>query len=133
MRSWRLFHERGIPHLGHSHPYGHGAAPRPRGDIRRTRAGRLPYGRLRPAGRHEHRNGQVLHARHFRSRPALHSLRQDLLRLRGIVMRYAVVFALFVLSMITYIDRACIATAKDPISLDLALSDRAMEIGRAHV
>ena len=41
-------------------------------------------------------------------------------------MRYAVVFALFVLSMITYIDRACIATAKDPISLDLALSDRAM-------
>jgi MFS transporter, ACS family, glucarate transporter len=41
-------------------------------------------------------------------------------------MRYVVVFALFVLSMITYIDRACIATAKDPISLELALADRAM-------
>ena len=41
-------------------------------------------------------------------------------------MRYAVVFALFVLSMITYIDRVCIATAKEPISAELGLSDSAM-------
>lgn len=41
-------------------------------------------------------------------------------------MRYAVVFALFVLSMITYIDRVCIATAKEPIARELALSDSAM-------
>ena len=41
-------------------------------------------------------------------------------------MRYAVVFALFVLSMITYIDRVCISTAKDPISRELGLSDSAM-------
>jgi ACS family glucarate transporter-like MFS transporter len=40
--------------------------------------------------------------------------------------RYAVVFVLFVLSMITYIDRACISTAKDPIARDLGLSDAAM-------
>lgn len=40
--------------------------------------------------------------------------------------RYGVVAALFVLSMITYIDRACISTAKDPIARDLALSDQAM-------
>lgn len=40
--------------------------------------------------------------------------------------RYGVVFSLFVLSMITYIDRACIAAAKDPISKDLGLSDQAM-------
>lgn len=40
--------------------------------------------------------------------------------------RYAVVFFLFVLSMITYIDRACIAASKDPITRDLALSDQAM-------
>lgn len=43
-------------------------------------------------------------------------------------MRYAVVFALFVLSMIMYIDRVCIATAKDPIARDLALSDSAMGV-----
>ena len=41
-------------------------------------------------------------------------------------MRYLVVVALFVLSMITYIDRVCIATAKDPIAADLGLSDSAM-------
>jgi ACS family glucarate transporter-like MFS transporter len=41
-------------------------------------------------------------------------------------MRYLVVFALFVLSMITYIDRVCISTAKDPIARDLSLSDNAM-------
>ena len=41
-------------------------------------------------------------------------------------MRYAVVVALFVLSMITYIDRVCIATAKDPIARDLSLSDSGM-------
>jgi len=42
------------------------------------------------------------------------------------MMRYAVVFALFVLSMITYIDRVCIATVKEPIARELALSDGAM-------
>lgn len=41
-------------------------------------------------------------------------------------MRYLVVVALFILSMITYIDRVCISTAKEPISRDLALSDTAM-------
>lgn len=40
--------------------------------------------------------------------------------------RYAVVFALFVLSMITYIDRVCISSAKDPIAAELSLSDGAM-------
>ncbi|MDX2151944.1 MAG: MFS transporter [Bryobacteraceae bacterium] len=41
-------------------------------------------------------------------------------------MKYLVVGALFVLSMITYIDRVCITTAKDPISRELGLSDSAM-------
>lgn len=41
-------------------------------------------------------------------------------------MRYWLVFALFVLSMITYIDRVCISAAKDPISAELSLSDSAM-------
>ncbi|MCL4840707.1 MAG: MFS transporter [Bryobacteraceae bacterium] len=40
--------------------------------------------------------------------------------------RYGVVAALFVLSMITYIDRACISTAKDPITRDLGFSDAQM-------
>lgn len=40
--------------------------------------------------------------------------------------RYGVVAALFVLSMITYIDRAAISTAKGPIAKELALSDHAM-------
>ena len=40
--------------------------------------------------------------------------------------RYAVVFALFLLSMITYIDRVCISSAKDPIATELSLSDSAM-------
>lgn len=40
--------------------------------------------------------------------------------------RYGVVATLFVLSMITYIDRACISAAKDPIANALALSDQAM-------
>ena len=40
--------------------------------------------------------------------------------------RFAVVLALFLLSMITYIDRVCISTAKDPISAELGLSDSAM-------
>jgi len=40
--------------------------------------------------------------------------------------RYAVVFALFLLSMITYIDRVCISAAKDPIATELSLSDSAM-------
>lgn len=40
--------------------------------------------------------------------------------------RYWVVGALFLLSMITYIDRVCISTAKDPVARDLGLSDSAM-------
>ena len=40
--------------------------------------------------------------------------------------RYLVVFALFVLSMITYIDRVCISSAKEPIAGELGLSDTAM-------
>jgi MFS transporter, ACS family, glucarate transporter len=40
--------------------------------------------------------------------------------------RYAVIFFLFVLSMITYIDRVCISTAKDAVARDLQLSDSAM-------
>ena len=40
--------------------------------------------------------------------------------------RYAVVLVLFFLSMITYIDRACISVAKEPIAAELHLSDAAM-------
>jgi MFS transporter, ACS family, glucarate transporter len=42
------------------------------------------------------------------------------------VMRYRVVLALFALSMITYIDRVAIATAKDPVSSELGLGDSAI-------
>jgi ACS family glucarate transporter-like MFS transporter len=40
--------------------------------------------------------------------------------------RYLVLFALFVLSLITYIDRVAISSAKAPITAELALSDQAM-------
>ena len=40
--------------------------------------------------------------------------------------RYSVVAALFVLSLITYIDRVAISTAKDAVALDLQLSDTQM-------
>jgi ACS family glucarate transporter-like MFS transporter len=40
--------------------------------------------------------------------------------------RYAVVAALFVLSLILYIDRAAISSAKGPIAADLSLSDAQM-------
>jgi ACS family glucarate transporter-like MFS transporter len=40
--------------------------------------------------------------------------------------RYLVLLALFVLSLITYIDRVAISSAKGPIANDLALSDQAM-------
>ena len=40
--------------------------------------------------------------------------------------RYLVVFILFVLSLITYIDRVAISSAKEPVAQDLALSDEAM-------
>ena len=40
--------------------------------------------------------------------------------------KYAVVLALFALSMITYVDRVCISAAKDPISVEMRLSDTAM-------
>jgi len=42
------------------------------------------------------------------------------------VKKYAVVFALFILSMITYIDRVCISAAKTPIAAELQLSDTAI-------
>jgi hypothetical protein len=40
--------------------------------------------------------------------------------------RYLVVGSLFVLSLITYIDRAAISTAKGPMAKDLSLSDGEM-------
>jgi MFS transporter, ACS family, glucarate transporter len=40
--------------------------------------------------------------------------------------RYTLIFLLFLLSMILYIDRVCIAAAKGPIASDLGLSDQAM-------
>ena len=40
--------------------------------------------------------------------------------------RAAVVAAIFVLALITYIDRAAISTAKGPITSELSLSDQAM-------
>jgi ACS family glucarate transporter-like MFS transporter len=40
--------------------------------------------------------------------------------------RYGVVLFLFLLSMITYIDRVCISAAKEPIAAQLSLSDGAM-------
>jgi MFS transporter, ACS family, glucarate transporter len=42
------------------------------------------------------------------------------------VPRYAVVAALFVLSLILYIDRAAISTAKGPLAAELSLSDAQM-------
>jgi ACS family glucarate transporter-like MFS transporter len=42
------------------------------------------------------------------------------------VKKYTVVLALFVLSMITYVDRVCISAAKDPVSAEMHLSDTAM-------
>lgn len=40
--------------------------------------------------------------------------------------RYAVVFALFLLSMLTFIDRVCISAGKGSIAAELKLSDTAM-------
>ena len=40
--------------------------------------------------------------------------------------RYAVVFVLFILAMITFIDRVCISAAKEPIASELHLSDAEM-------
>jgi ACS family glucarate transporter-like MFS transporter len=40
--------------------------------------------------------------------------------------RYVVVLILFVLSLITYIDRVAISSAKEPVARELALSDEAM-------
>lgn len=40
--------------------------------------------------------------------------------------RYTVVFVLFILSMITYIDRVCISAAKTPIAAEMQLSDSAV-------
>ena len=44
----------------------------------------------------------------------------------GRLQRYTVVGALFVLSLITYIDRAAISTAKGPMASELSLSDQAV-------
>jgi MFS family permease len=41
-------------------------------------------------------------------------------------MRYLIVASLFVLSLITYIDRAAISSAKTPMAAELGLSDQAM-------
>jgi MFS transporter, ACS family, glucarate transporter len=38
--------------------------------------------------------------------------------------KYGVVFALFILSMITYVDRTSVSTAKEPIAAELRLSDQ---------
>ena len=40
--------------------------------------------------------------------------------------RYAVVFALFVLSMVTFIDRVCLSAGKNSIAAEINLSDTAM-------
>jgi hypothetical protein len=40
--------------------------------------------------------------------------------------RYVVVFVLFILAMITSIDRVCISAAKEPISSELHLPDAKM-------
>lgn len=40
--------------------------------------------------------------------------------------RYLVLAALFVLSLLTYIDRVAISSAKAPVAAELALSDKAM-------
>lgn len=42
--------------------------------------------------------------------------------------KYIVVLVLFVLSVITYVDRVCISAAKDPISSEMHLSDTAMGV-----
>jgi ACS family glucarate transporter-like MFS transporter len=42
--------------------------------------------------------------------------------------RYVVVVVLFLLSMLTYVDRVCISAAKDPISSEMHLSDTAMGV-----
>ncbi len=46
--------------------------------------------------------------------------------LRRSVKKHAVVLALFALSMITYVDRVCISTAKDAIATEMHLSEQAM-------
>lgn len=45
---------------------------------------------------------------------------------KGGMKRYLVVAALFLLSLITYIDRAAISSAKQPLAAELALSDQQM-------
>lgn len=40
--------------------------------------------------------------------------------------RYFVAAGMFLLSLLLYIDRICISVAKDPISADLGLTDKAM-------
>jgi hypothetical protein len=45
--------------------------------------------------------------------------------------RYIVLFALFILSLITYLDRACISSAKGPVSADLSLIDQQIRLRRS--
>ncbi len=42
--------------------------------------------------------------------------------------RYLLILMLFALSVITYIDRACISSAKESIAFDMSLSDNAMGV-----
>lgn len=62
------------------------------------------------------------------TKPAAASLASavELTKERQGLKKYAVVLALFVLSVITYVDRVCISAAKDPISAEMHLSDTAM-------
>ncbi len=45
---------------------------------------------------------------------------------KGFKARYVVVFAMFILALLLYVDRVCISVAKDAIGSDLGLSDKAM-------
>ena len=48
------------------------------------------------------------------------------MKLKG---RYILVMAMFILSLLLYIDRVCISVAKDSIGADLGLNDKAMGWG----
>ena len=45
---------------------------------------------------------------------------------KGFKARYVVVFGMFILALLLYVDRVCISVAKDAIGSDLGLSDKAM-------
>ena len=52
--------------------------------------------------------------------------RRESLRFDELMKKYFVLFALFILSLITYIDRAAISVATVPIVKELSLSDQAL-------